>query len=971
MRIMNKKHRNITIFGKAFVLIALLLGASCSNSMHKSADDKEASINADETYLVVENADFYTGIYQTQESIQEAARTLNQKNTNELINLELKGTISGGTEKLLAQAETFENLSAARIPIQAGSWQLTLTGTIDDVTFTGTTTVTIETGKLNAVSFILASQEQTGGLNIKITFTGSADKVTVTLKNEAKTSTVHTQNFTTEDFTAASNSSSNKKYYFNYSRSSKTDGEKIAKGTYYLIFDFYNTDVSTTEPLNTISTYIRIANGIDTKGELAVELNEVYSITYNDNGGELAEGEVRPLYYSRKSNIPLPQMTKENSIFLGWFEADSSGIVSEQLIEEITKGTTGSKILNARFVDNSFNQTVLYVSESGNDITGNGTSDNPFRSIGSACGIIIGLGQQDDEWEIKVSGTVPKAVIPETITTQKAKSVILSGADELDSDGIPVDKIDNEAKTGTVLTVNSSVPVTITNLKLTGGVAPYGNYAGGIVIKQGSTVCLGDGAVIVGNTNTSTGCGGAVLNEGTLYMYGTAVIGNKLATKPAVGSSSTSYLYNDSTYASKYEDQLTANYSSSGGGVYNGNKDNDQINAKLYMGYKPDSDGTPVRQELTGGFYANGATNGGAIYNAPNSFVYFDSGIIKYSTASGNGGGIYNGKNGTVEMTGGQIIENIGYWPGYTSESGGGVYNFHNSARFIMSGGVINKNWATSNGGAIANGGKVYIYGTAVIGNESATSLATAENYGNKAVKGGAIYNNGQNYGGIDYNQRGELYIGYRPGDDGVTPVEAEYTGGIYQNISTYDANDNNGGGGAISSTGKMKINGGTIAWNYANGNGGGIYSSHSNSTFFELSSGTIENNAAAINGGAVFLVPSNESQLTLSGSISIPAGNDNVNDLYLTTSTKSHYSKITIGGPLSDSFAVRLTIPVYDSTMTLLKLADDANTTLAAECSKFDVTPQVTVTTVDGQEVSETKQWYINDAGTLTLTEQ
>ena len=600
----------------------------------------------------------------------------------------------------------------------------------------------------------------------------------------------------------------------------------------------------------------------------------------------------------------------------------------------------------------------IYVCASGSDTEGDGTEEKPIKTIGGACGVIIGRGQQDSKWGIKISGTIPKAVIPETITTQNAKSITLAGANGLDANGIPVDKIDNGAQSGTVLTVNSSVPITITNLKLTGGYTGSGNNAGGISISQGSTVCLADGAVIVGNTNTSNGCGGAVHNEGTLYMYGSAIIGNKLATKPAVGSSSTSYLYNDGSYATKYADQLTANYSTLGGGVYNGNRDeNSHIIAKLYMGYKPDSDGNPVKQELTGGFYANGASDGGAIYNAPNSFVYFDSGIIKYSTASGDGGGIYNGKNGTVEMTGGQIIENIGYWPGYTNESGGGVYNYHNSARFIMSGGVINKNWATSNGGAIANGGKVYIYGTAVIGNAGAISLATAESYGNKAVKGGAIYNDGQNYGGIDYNQRGELYIGYRPGDDGTTPVEAEYTGGIYQNFSTYN-NDSSGGGGAICSTGKMKINGGTIAWNYANRNGGGIYSSHSNSTFCELSGGVIENNAAAGNGGAVFLVPSNESQLTLSDNIMIPAGNDNANDLYLTTSSYSHYSKITIGGSLSSNFAVRLTIPVYDSRMTLLKLADGANTTIAAECSKFNVAPEVTT------------YWYINETGTLTQQE-
>ena len=64
-----------------------------------------------------------------------------------------------------------------------------------------------------------------------------------------------------------------------------------------------------------------------------------------------------------------------------------------------------------------------------------------------------------------------------------------------------------------------------------------------------------------------------------------------------------------------------------------------------------------------------------------------------------------------------------------------------------MSGGTINQNEATQNGGyggGVYNCGKFYMCGNAVIGDKDATSVATAESYGNIATYGGGIYMNTQ-----------------------------------------------------------------------------------------------------------------------------------------------------------------------------------------------------------------------------------
>ena len=81
-------------------------------------------------------------------------------------------------------------------------------------------------------------------------------------------------------------------------------------------------------------------------------------------------------------------------------------------------------------------------------------------------------------------------------------------------------------------------------------------------------------------------------------------------------------------------------------------------------------------------------------------------------------------------MTGGEIIHNKAI--GTNEAYGGGVYNASSTSIFIMSGGTINHNLAyrhnvygdKSYGGGIYNNGKLFIYGTAVIGDKTVNTLA-------------------------------------------------------------------------------------------------------------------------------------------------------------------------------------------------------------------------------------------------------
>lgn len=602
----------------------------------------------------------------------------------------------------------------------------------------------------------------------------------------------------------------------------------------------------------------------------------------------------------------------------------------------------------------------IYVSASGNDTTGDGlTLDTAFKTINRACDYIVDNGTSDDNWKILVSGNcnpTEPTIIPEELTTDHAKSILIDGATGVDGDGIPQDVLDrgkagsvNGVTDGDVLRINSTVPVTITNLKITGGYGG-GTKAGGLTVSQGAVVSLGNGALITGNRNPSNGRGGGIHNEGTLFMYGTAVVGDK--TNGGKTSESSYVCAMDSSSYNDFNNHKMSNYASTGGGIFNGKTTNDNtVAAKLYLGYKRSADGTPVQQELTGGVYYSSGTNGGAIYNTGESSVYFSSGIIRWCGSSQYGAGIFNEANAYLEMSGGEISKDS--VSGNSAANGGGVYN-EGPGKFVFSGGTIKENEALSasggsgHGAGVWNGGYMFMYGTAVIGDKDATSSElTTDFHGNKAGSGGGIYNDGEQFGSIDVAQRGRLYIGYRPDSDGTTPVRADsFTGGIYHNYSCTVSTSETYGGGAIWSSGVLKIDSGTIAYNVSEKCGGAIHSKHNNNTEFAISGGVIHDNkvisSAEGKGGAVYMQNGSSHTLQLNGTVSIPAGSDGKHDIYLQGS--STRPMISVGGPLTISEMIRVTPGEYsESYSTILVLPDGVtDTTITKEAGKFTITPQI-----------------------------
>lgn len=410
----------------------------------------------------------------------------------------------------------------------------------------------------------------------------------------------------------------------------------------------------------------------------------------------------------------------------------------------------------------------------GNDDDNFGTYTSPFATIARAC---QEMDDSNTEYIVNVNGTVSGSqTIPASL---QAKSIILQGETSNTADMITAVK--NGTSEGTTLTVNSTVPVTIKKLTITGGDASLNG--GGIYVSAGS-VCLSDGAKVTGNKATKYGGGVYVASSAKLFMCGSSLIGDSYTSTTTAIAEATST--NTTPWANKAEQ---------GGGIYNA--------GAVYIGYSGIDSETnqPVVSAMTdkygvrrnyassygGGIQTQGltsiksgyisynqaATSGGGIWggtsdsakpvningaticgnkavNGAGVYVYsgkkisMSSGTIGGGSTSGNvantatyGGGVDVAANASFEMTGGNISYN-------TATYGGGVHicpkgSTSYDGKFTLTSGDVTNNTATSFGGAIYSDGTLELGSTVRIPYGVANSKAVNKNdvylAGGKTIK--------------------------------------------------------------------------------------------------------------------------------------------------------------------------------------------------------------------------------------------
>lgn len=340
-------------------------------------------------------------------------------------------------------------------------------------------------------------------------------------------------------------------------------------------------------------------------------------------------------------------------------------------------------------------------SVSGND-DNSGTYTSPFATIARAC---QEMDDSNTEYIVNVNGTVSGSqTIPASL---QAKSIILQG-ENINSEDV-ITAVKDGTSEGSTLTVNSTVPVTIKKLTITGGDASLNG--GGIYVGTGS-VCLSDGAKVTGNKATKYGGGVYVASSAKLFMCGSSLIGDSYSSTTTAIAEATST--NTTPWANKAEQ---------GGGIYNA--------GAVYIGYSGMNGTTLVSSPMSSayGVRRNYAGYGGGIYNDKGA-LKVSGGNISYNQSSGEGGGLVcDGKTGSAlnEFAGGTITGNV-------SGAGGGIMiPSTGKVTFTSSASVSMKSNSATNGGAVYNDGTFQMY-SGTIGGTNVQNTATSEG------KGGALY---------------------------------------------------------------------------------------------------------------------------------------------------------------------------------------------------------------------------------------
>lgn len=183
--------------------------------------------------------------------------------------------------------------------------------------------------------------------------------------------------------------------------------------------------------------------------------------------------------------------------------------------------TDGSFCISNDLIDN-YTLTNICVSSSGSD-TNFGTVYNPYKTMTKALSYINERGSTSKDFTISVSGEVSGDV--GISLASKAKSITIKGKSGNNAN----DKLKGSGN-DTVLKINTTIPVTIENLTITGGNNSSGNGGGISLLKSGAKVILGDGALITAN-QAKNGAGVYVMNGTTLEITGSALMtANKAST---------------------------------------------------------------------------------------------------------------------------------------------------------------------------------------------------------------------------------------------------------------------------------------------------------------------------------------------------------------------------------------------------------------------------------------------------------
>ncbi len=602
-----------------------------------------------------------------------------------------------------------------------------------------------------------------------------------------------------------------------------------------------------------------------------------------------------------------------------WWTKDGIGAAAAAL--SVTQ--FNQKEFYVRGTGGVFYTTVFPTAAEAQD-TNNGSFAFPLKTIQEAVDRIQAAGDTTSQYTIYVDGTVTGAADADYSTQNDAfvniacdRMITIKGWSGANIDIIDANK--SSAKNARVFYIDSSKKIVLQKIAVTGGylsaTSPATAYGGGLYITGATTEVELEDCLIKENGAQNQGGGVYIASGAKLTMNGSGSVINKNRLLATTGSASDTYdkkvcgggvyVAKDATFlmnAGTIRENGTTDTSSSGLGAFAGaaayvcgtftmKGGTIDSNAFKQAGSSTTVYGRNIEVAVPGTFnlhdgsitddmgVSHNQNGSGVCVYASSSISPVSSGVVTFNMYGGTISGLTSSQGGAVylcahgsglscefNMSGGTISGNE------ATTNGGGVYVGDNSV-FNFTGGTISGNTATSNGSGTSGGqgggiyiadsdgtgraaGQCFISGSATIGQSlaSTSSCATiADGYhSNKARYGGGIYN------------AGELYLGYT---DDSTP--AAWTGSVCYNYASSD------GGGILSSgsSSLVKMNAGSVAYNLCSdgsgttGGGGGV--AVQNSSAFTMSGGTVSFNQTNNKVGGGIYVDSGAT-LTLNGTAEV-----------------------------------------------------------------------------------------------------
>lgn len=215
-------------------------------------------------------------------------------------NLVLKGTKQGESQKTLGSWENAAAMQSASVPLEVGIWTFNLSAISGGSSFSGTLQKEIVSGQ-NQLLFSLALDDIGGGpgsFSLALSFDGAANaqnvsRVVASLENMDKT--------IVSGYEPKNLAISNNAVTFS--------GSQITAGTYRAKIKFYASVNGVDTEIASWSELVQIASGFDSSASRIIEsFDELYTITYELNGGSFSAGTVVPETFTRRSNVALPSL---------------------------------------------------------------------------------------------------------------------------------------------------------------------------------------------------------------------------------------------------------------------------------------------------------------------------------------------------------------------------------------------------------------------------------------------------------------------------------------------------------------------------------------------------------------------------------------------------------------------------------------------------------------------------------------